>query len=194
MDQQKRENVLKQIRLEALSAIYLHQIRLKSVRRKNSTTNFLTIAVPILYFVPRFLLKDSVYHNAVEVLWELLASFLLILGVSKVVFRWDQKENDHSFMIHKNRDTAREALQLLEEKIRSNPVLQQFLKRVQDNDKRDNDELLLDVKIQQDQTAFRYALKHLVPGTTVLCPKCNADPWNFKTGSCQLCGNSPNNS
>ena len=25
----------------------------------------------------------------------------------------------------------------------------------------------------------------------VICPNCGASPWNYKSGSCQLCGNTP---
>ncbi len=190
MEDRIKDNLL-QVRLEALHAIYLHQKQIITLRRKNLLVEFLSIGVPVFYIVPRFLLKDTEHFKLVEIVWELLGVSLLVVVIFKIVFKWQEREVKHSFLAYRNRDIANEALKFVNAESVNKEVIEQFLKRVQELDANDNEDLLLSTATTENQEAFRDALKKLIPGSTRLCPKCNADPWIFKAGDCNLCGNSP---
>lgn len=190
MEERVKDNLM-QVRVEALHAIYLHQKQIISLRRKNLLVEFLSIAVPVFYIVPRFLLKDTEYFKLVEVIWELLGAILLVVVIFKIVFKWQEREVKHSFMAYRNRDIANEALKFSNNETLNKDVIEQFLKRVQENDANDNEDLLLNATREENQEAYRDALKKLIPGSTRLCPKCEGDPWIFKAGDCNLCGNTP---
>lgn len=190
MSNKELKRGLDQIRLEALSAIFLHQKRATSLSKKNLIIEFLAIAVPSFYIVPRFILKGTEYENFVELLWLILAACLLLIVTFKLVFKWKDKEIKHNTMIYRNTDIAREAYNLASGKSIDEGIYRQFQKRIQENDTYDAN-LLAGTSTTEDQEAFRYALKQLIPGGLMLCPKCNADPWIFKKGECQMCGNMP---
>jgi mobilome CxxCx(11)CxxC protein len=113
-----------------------------------------------------------------------------MLGILRVVYQWHDREVRHSIMLRKNVDVSREADQLLARKTLNQEVLDQLLKRIADVDIEDK-ELLSDVTKKQDQEAVREGLKQLIPGVTMLCRKCRADPWVFTAGSCDACGGTP---
>jgi mobilome CxxCx(11)CxxC protein len=183
-------DVLRQNKLAALVAGYLHEKRIHRLRRKNLLVEFLTIAVPAGYAIPRFLMKGTSGAALVEYAWELFAAALLMLAILRVVYKWQDRETRHSIMLRKNVDVSREADQLLTRKTINHEVLEQFLKRIADIDMEDK-ELLADVTKEEDQEAAREGLKHLVPGATTLCSKCGADPWTFTEGACDACGGTP---
>jgi mobilome CxxCx(11)CxxC protein len=183
-------DTIRQNKLAALVAAYLHEKRILRFRRKNLLVEFLTLAVPTFYVVPRFLTKGTVAAPVVEIVWELLAAALLTLALLRVVYKWQDCETQHSVMLRKNIDVSREADQLLARKTLNNEVLDQFLKRVSEVDIEDK-ELLSEITKKEDQEATREGLKQLIPGATALCSKCGADPWSFKAGDCDACGSTP---
>ncbi len=181
---------LKQVKLEALSAIYLHEKRLYKLQKRNLLVEFLSIAVPTFYIVPRYLLKGSMMEATVDTAGELLAIALLILAIGKIVYKWQESETKHAVMARRNADIKNEAEQLLAKKTLSQELLFQFMKRVSDVDEEDR-EHLLGVTHEEDQEAYRDALKKLTPGATTCCMKCGADPWRFRPGPCSVCGGTP---
>lgn len=186
LNQETRERIT-QSRLSALMAVFLHKKRIWRFRRKGLWVEFLAIAVPVFYIVPRFLLKGRPEAERVEVVWELLAASLLVATILKTVYRWQDRETRHSVMSRQNEDMALEALEMLAREAIAGEVLAQFFKRVADINKEDR-ELFLDATQKEDQKAYREALKQLHPGVTTLCSKCSADPWKFKKGACAACG------
>jgi mobilome CxxCx(11)CxxC protein len=184
---------IRQKKLEALVAMHLHDKRVHKFRQRNLLIEFLTIAVPAFYIVPRFLIKGTAGAAFVEIIWELLAAILLVLAIFRVVFKWQDNEIRHSIMSRKNADISREADHLLSKKTTNDEVIEQFLKHVTDVDAEDRD-LLLDVTKKEDQKAYREGLKQLATGATTLCPKCGADPWHFVEGNCEACGGTPTRS
>lgn len=181
---------LRQIKLDTLSAIYLHSRRLQRLQQRNLLVEFLAIAVPVFYIVPRYLLKGTFIALYVDNFGELLAVGLLILSILKVVYRWQERAIRHSVMMQRNQDIQLEADLLLGKKHISQEVSHQFQRRVADVDAEDR-ELLADVTKEEDQAAYRYALKNLTPGVTTCCMKCSADPWRFQAGACLVCGGTP---
>jgi len=181
---------LRQIKLNALSAIYLHEKRLQRLQQHNLLIEFLTIAVPVFYIIPRYLLKGTLTAPYADGFGELLAASLLILAILKVVYKWQDREIKHSVMVRRNQDIKLEVELLLTKKSISQEVSNQFMKRVANVDTEDG-ELFLDVTKEEDQAAYRYALKNLTPGITTCCMKCGADPWHFQPGTCLVCGGTP---
>jgi mobilome CxxCx(11)CxxC protein len=181
---------IRQQKLNALSSIYLHEKYIRKLQKKNLLVEFLTIAVPVFYIVPRFLVKGTIVATFVETVWEVAGAVLLVLAIFKVVYKWQDREIRHSVMLRRNADINQEANQLLSRGNITNEVFEQFSRRVLDIDAEDR-ELLLDTKKNEEQEACREALKNAVPGSTMLCPKCGADPWLFKPGSCGACGGTP---
>lgn len=183
---------LRQIKLDALSAIYLHNQRLHRLQQRNLLLEFLAIAVPVFYIVPRYLLKGSPVAPYIDDFGELLAAGLLILAILKVVYQWQERTISHSVMVRRNQDIKLETDLLLGKKSIGQEVMNQFLRRVTDVDIED-DELLSDSTPAEDQSAYRYALKNLTPGVTTCCMKCGSDPWHMQPGSCTVCGGVPVN-
>lgn len=181
---------LRQNKLDALCAIYLHSKRLQRLQQRNSLTEFLGIAVPVFYIIPRYLLKGTVIAPYVDNFGELLAVGLLILALLKMACHWQEDAIRHSVMIRRNQDIKLEADLLLGKKSISQEVSYQFQRRVADVDAEDR-ELLADVPTKEDQAAYREGLKQLVPGVTTCCMKCGADPWRFQAGACLVCGGTP---
>jgi mobilome CxxCx(11)CxxC protein len=190
MANQEIINKIQKIRLNALSAVYLHEKRIAYYHRLNVLVEFLTIVVPVLYVAPRFLFKGTFVEQWVEIIWEILGVLLLGLAIAKVVFRWQDREMKHTVMARRNEDITNDADQLLGQQRIGNHIFEQFISRVTDIDAEDRD-LFLDASQKEDQAAYRYALKHLSPGSTMLCEVCGANPWNYKPGDCAICGGTP---
>lgn len=177
---------IQQKKLDALVAIHLHKKKIRKLQERNKWVEALSIAVPAFYLTPRLLAKGTFIANLVDVVGEILATCLLVLGIFKLVYKWQDDEIKHTTMSRRNKDTIYEADRLLES-ITANPeVVEQFLRRVQDVDDEDQN-LLLGVKKTDEQEAYRESLKKI--NTT--CPSCSADPWHFNSGNCQLCGGTP---
>ena len=176
-----------QSRMNALSAIDLHRARVMRWRRAGTLVEFLTIAVPITYFVPKILASQTQWESALESTWEILAALLLIMTILKSVYRWRDKEIRHSIASRINEDVSREARRLLDSDDLSAGQHEQFLKRVSMANNEDRD-LLLGVSADEEKRAYRFALKHANPNMSTLCPKCGADPWIFVPGDCAACG------
>ena len=190
MNNQEVINRIQKIKLNALSAIYLHEKRLGYFRWLNTLIEFLSIVVPVFYVAPRFLFKGTPYEQLVEIIWEILAVLLLSMAIAKIIFRWQDREMKHTVMARRNEDVRNEADKLLAQGKISSSVINQFVSRVTDIDAEDR-ELFLTVTQKEDQEAYRYALKHLVPASTMLCENCGANPWDFKPGECAVCGDTP---
>jgi mobilome CxxCx(11)CxxC protein len=188
LSQESIDNIRQQ-KLNALASVYLHTKRISKLRKKNLLVEFLSLAVPAFYIVPRFLAKGTNLSSAIEVIGEILAAILLVLALLKLVYKWQDDEIRHSIMLRKNADIALEADQLLTRENINIATVEQFLRRVQDVDDEDND-LLLDATKQEEREAYREALKKF-EGRLAICPVCGANPWHFKQGSCDACGGTP---
>jgi mobilome CxxCx(11)CxxC protein len=179
-----------QEKLNALMAIYLHERRISKLRKKNTLIVFLSIAVPTFYLVPRLLAKGTTFAFSVEIIGEFLAALLLVLAILQVVYKWQDNEARHLIMLNRNRDILHEANDLLVRKSMDSMVIDQFLKRVKYVDS-DDEDLLLDSTKQENQAAYRNALKVFIPNQTSVCRRCGADPLNFTKGPCEMCGGTP---
>jgi len=188
LNQELIDNIRQQ-KLNALAAIYLHERRIAKLRSKSLLVEFLSLAVPVFYIVPRFLAKGTSVASYIEFFGEILAAILLVLAILKLVYKWQDDEIRHSIMLRRNADISLEADRLLTRKNTNDAIVEQFLRRVKDVDDEDND-LLLDATKKEERTAYREALKKS-EGKLAICPVCGANPWSFKKGSCDACGGTP---
>jgi mobilome CxxCx(11)CxxC protein len=189
MFSQELINNIRQQRLNALVSVHLHENRIGKLRQRNLLIEFLSLAVPTFYVVPRFLSKGTAIAAYVEVIGEILAAILLVLSILKLVYRWGDSEIRHSIILRRNTDIILEANQLLVKDEINSDIVEQFLRRVKDIDDEDHD-LLHDSTKKEEQEAYREALKKS-EGKLAICPVCGSNLWYFKKGLCDACGGIP---
>lgn len=180
---------IRQKKLDSLAAKHLHLKRLEWLNRWNQRVDFVALAVPIAYFTLRYLAKGTDYDRTVEIIWELLATALLVLVVLKMAYRWQEKGQRHSELLGENISLVRQANGLLNDSHVSDESVQSFLVLADKSEKDDRSSLGMPSDIDK-QFAYREALKES-SGTTVVCPVCRSSPWILRPGSCQACGNTP---
>ena len=181
---------IRRLKLEALAAIHLHEQRIQLLQKRNLFVELLSITVPVFYITPRFLAKGTTVAPVIDALGEILSAVLLVLAIAKLLYKWQDREIKHGIMARRNSDVSREADRLLSKQTSASEV-DQFLRRIQDIDDEDRD-LLLGVREEENQVAYREALKRVQAGGDS-CFKCGADTWNFQPGSCKVCGGTPIN-
>lgn len=179
-----------QKRIDALCARILHEWSLRKLRRLSLTVDVLALVVPVGYMTVRFLAKGTAYEPVAEFIWACVAAALLILSITKLVFKWTDKSQQHSRLIGENISLATHANHLLLSKSPSpdSDAAQMFFLFCDTIEKADRD-LLGPLPAISKQKAYREALKELGPDVT--CPICKASPWHYTPGSCQACGNTP---
>lgn len=188
---QRDSNNIRQEKLNALVAIQLHQYSIRNLQRRNQLIEFLTIAVPVFFLVPRLLAKGMFLANFVDGFGEILAAALLVLAILKLAYKWQDKEVLHSTLSRRNLDIVYEADRILGNKTASHETVEQFLNRTKDMNAEDEN-ILSNTRRNDKQTAYREALKKFDRNrVSTPCPICGADPWKFSPGVCQACGGTP---
>lgn len=183
---------VRQKKIDSLAAKHLHQKSLHKLNERNQRIDFIALAVPLLYFVIRFLVKGTKNAEWAEPLWEFLAASLLVLTFAKINFKWQEKAQEHSKLMGENISVVGLADSLLTdaESIGQNFRLFSLLAEKSEKD----DRILLGQPSDAERcAAYREALKEFA-GAAATCPICKASPWKFQPGSCQACGNRPEGS
>jgi mobilome CxxCx(11)CxxC protein len=176
---------IQQERMNAIAAKYLHQQRLGNLRRLCQGVDLLGLVVPGLYFVPRYLTKGTTAHEVIEIVWEILAAVLLAAALLRLILKWDTKAEQHFHLLSENIDLVHEADQLIEkQKTVAAYRGEAFIDQAARIEKADR-QLISGPRDEDRQWAYREALKEC----NAQCPRCTGDPWNYKKGDCQLCGN-----
>lgn len=188
---QKRFDIIRQRRMDALTTKYLHGRILALLNRRNLLVDILALGVPILYFPIRYLAKGYPIGSIVEIFWEIFAAILIFLAFLKIILRWQDQAERHSKLIGENISLASQADQLMLNYATASSDSVQWFITLADNLEKTDRELLGQPKTKDRQWAYREALKEFTPSSTEPCPECGATPWNFTPGSCQLCGNTP---
>lgn len=189
---QEQIDKVRQTKMDALAAKYLHEERLKRLDWLNPLVDVLAVAVPVLYGAFRLLAKGTEYSDFFEHSWEILAALLVVAVVVKLVFKWQDKSEGHRRMMAENIVLAGQADYLLGKATTASGENAIYFFRMAELLEKNDREILGTIKDVERQSAYRKALKELTPGSvSTKCPKCNASPWDFTPGSCQLCGNTP---
>jgi mobilome CxxCx(11)CxxC protein len=127
---------------------------------------------------------------SVEFLWELSAALLLIVTIAKLVYRAQERAENHTRLIGENIGVAAQVdylLTLFRKGSLNDDAVNLFL-LPSELDKVDA-EALSDVQDAEKRDAYRNALKQMEPDA--VCRSCGASPWQYTSGSCQMCGNTP---
>jgi len=183
---------IKQKKLDSLAAKHLHVKERVVLNRLNRLVDCFAIAVPVLYFVPRFLAKGTRYANPVEIGWEILAAILLCLTAVKISFRWEERAQVHSKLLGENIFIAGQADELLLNIAKLTPESARGFLLLAGRSEIADREAIGEPPSKKKQFAYREALKEFESGNReICCPICNSSPWKFVAGSCQTCGNTP---
>jgi mobilome CxxCx(11)CxxC protein len=181
---------IEQRKTDCLAAKGIHTHLIAILKRRNKWADFLALAVPIAYFVVRYLLKETWAHPAIEVLWEISAGVLLLVTLWRVIDRWQERLNEHATLLTENMSLVRQADYLLANfQSASVDSVHQFR---QEADRVDAaDAVLIGVlPITERQKFYLQAIKEF-GGPDRVCGVCHASPWHFQPGSCEACGNTP---
>jgi mobilome CxxCx(11)CxxC protein len=178
-----------QKRIDALCARILHERSLRTLRRLSLTVDVLALVVPVGYMTVRFLAKGTAYEPVAEFIWACVAAALLILSITKMVFKWTDKSQQHSRLIGENISLVTHANYLLSKSPSPDSDTAQLFFLFSDTIEKADRDLLGTPPATSKQNAYREALKEL--GHDVTCPVCKASPWHYTPGSCQACGNTP---
>lgn len=181
---------LRQKKMDELGAKKLHSWRITRLNKYILLLDLLALIVPIGYFTVRYVNKGTSPITTVELIWLFAATLLLILGIVKCVCRWQARVENHNRLMGGNINSIAHSDHLLNLYSKGNvddTTINLFLL---DTAQDIADTLALGtVKESERQLAYREALKEFEPGSR--CFECNASPWQYKPGSCQLCGNTP---
>lgn len=177
-----------QIRTDALVAEFIYTQRLRKIGYLSNAITILTIIVPILFSSAAFIAKGTCAEPWMNIISGILSAILLSLSILALIFKIDQKRENCLVGRRLNIDVSNEALKLLN---KDDSDLDWFYKYITVMDSSDT-ENIGDVSEEVKREAYRYSLKKLHPGSAdTVCSFCNASPFDFKKGSCQVCGNTP---
>jgi mobilome CxxCx(11)CxxC protein len=177
-----------QIRTDALVAEYIYTKKLGKLGYISTGINCLTIIVPIIFSAAILIAKGTEYENGLNIVSVMLSVALLSLSVLSLILKLDQKREDFLIGRRSNIYVSSEALKLLE---KEDSELSWFYNYLAEMDSRDQ-ENIGEVSEKLKQIAYRHSLKKLMPGRSdTACSICQASPFKFKAGSCQVCGNTP---
>ncbi|EJO4029688.1 hypothetical protein RQV60_000549 [Vibrio cholerae] len=181
------ENV-KQIRMDALSAEYIYTVQLSRIGLLTKSISVLTIIIPILYTSVLLAFKGSEYEPVFNFVSIFLSAILLSLSVFNLILEIDRKKESYFIGRRNNIYVSSEAQNNINAE---DTDLKWFYKFVAEMDSRDR-ENLGHVSSSLKQEAYRHSLMKLYPGQSdTVCSVCNASPFDYKKGDCQVCGNTP---
>ena len=181
------ERVL-QIRTDALVAEYIYAIKLRNLGYMSIAITCLTILVPIMFSGAILIAKGTEYEGALNTVSIVLSAGLLCLSVLSLILKLDQKRESYLIARRSNIYVSSEALKLID---KADAELSWFYNYLAEMDSRDQ-ETIGEVSKKRKQEAYRHSLKKLTPGRSdTVCSVCHASPFKFIAGSCQVCGNTP---
>jgi len=179
---------LQQTKLNAISARILHTQCKMKLERTNLIIAFLTVIVPTLFIIAIFTSKGTSFENGVNVVSFILSVFLICVSVWSYIRNINDRIVTHKLGVKNNIYIITECDNLVKGSAEN---IEWFFRYVAEMDTQDLDSLSL-ISETTRQTTYRQALKELIPGdVTIVCSLCQASPWKYKKGSCQLCGNTP---
>jgi mobilome CxxCx(11)CxxC protein len=177
-----------QIRTNALVAEYIYSEKLFYIRILSISISVLTIIVPIFLITSLFIAKSTQYEDLINIVAVIVSSILLSLTIISLIFHIDQKRENYLIGRRSNIYVANEATKLINKK---DSKLEWFYNYLVEMDSKDQ-ENIGNVSEKLKKKAYRHSLQKLFPGRNdTVCSICNASPFKYKKGSCQICGNTP---
>lgn len=182
------KNKIDQTKQNALSAKVLHSKSKWKYELLNNAVLALTIFVPLMFLIAQYVAKGTEYENIINIISFILSIVLIAISVTSMILKVNDKIAVHRMGIKNNLYIANECDNVAKLK---DAELEWFFRYVTEIDNQDKDSFSNISEMVRRKT-YREALKEFSPGDyTITCPICNSSPWEFKKGSCQLCGNTP---
>lgn len=181
-----------QAKMDALCARNVHTGRLNRLRKCILLKEGVALVLPIVFFTVVMISdQNATAQRTMRAVGIVLSSLLLILGIVKVLGQWEDKVRAHIKGVSENIVLKNEADTVLSDPGSTEERAEYFLRLAETVEKPDS-EVLANRSENERKRAYRDALKEIRPGDpSPTCPKCGANPWSFKKGSCGLCGNTP---
>lgn len=177
-----------QVRTDALVAEYIYTNKLKKIGCMSTAIACLTILVPIVFSATILVARGGAYEERLNVASVMLSAVLLCLSVLSLILKLDQKRENFLIARRSNIYISSEALKVAD---KEDAELSWFYNYLTEMDSRDQDNLG-EVPVDLKKKAYRYSLMKLFPGRSdTVCSVCRASPFKFEAGSCQVCGNTP---
>lgn len=177
-----------QIRTNALVAEHIYSVKLFYIRMLSISISALTVIVPILLITALFIAKSTPYESVINTVATIISAILLSLTVFSLIIHIDQKMESYLIGRRSNIYVANEASKLIDEE---DSKLEWFYNYLVEMDSKDQ-ENIGNVSENLRKKAYRYSLQKLFPGRNdTVCSICKASPFIYKQGSCQTCGNTP---
>lgn len=179
---------LRQFKMNALTAQVLHAMRINRYSILIKIEKLLTVVVPLLYLILLYISKGTSWETIIGVISTILSILLIGVSVISMILGIEGKLDDHKLGLKGNKLICNEVDNFISNG-KKEEELEWFFKYVAEVDAKDH-EIFAAVKPKEKQYAYREALKefsHSNPHIT--CPVCDASPWKFVAGDCQLCGN-----
>jgi len=181
---------LSQVRLDELSAKFIHQRLLRVPQWGVRIVDILTLIVPILYMAPKLIWTDQQALAVIGVIDTIMFVVLLASAITRKAFGWDDYLQGHRTAVTKNIRTSNQALELLTDRNASDDAARWFLRLAKEPDAAE-ERLLEGATSSQKQAAYRQALKEFFPASAeAKCQVCGASVWHHIKGTCQACGGS----
>lgn len=179
---------LRQFKMNALSAQVLHAVRINRYSILIKIEKFLTVVVPLLYLILLYISKGTSWETIIGVISTILSILLIGVSVVSLILGIEGKLDDHKLGLKGNKLICNEVDNFISNG-KKEEELEWFFKYVAEVDAKDH-EIFAAVKPKEKQYAYREALKEFDHGNPhTKCPVCDASPWKFEAGDCQLCGN-----
>lgn len=182
----ERGDRLRQIRMDALTAVFLYSRGLRWLSLFSNSLTFASILTPISILVVLNSPIGAANREAFENVSYISSAVLLMLSIAALIFRIEVKKEAYIAGRASNIFIASEALKLL-----ANPEqdVAWFVTYTSGQDTVDQNNLG-NVDDGVRKAAYRESLKRLFPGdASVVCSFCGSSPHSFEKGDCQLCGN-----
>jgi mobilome CxxCx(11)CxxC protein len=95
-------NKIKRKKWDCITTKHVHQMRLSSLRQRNTLVDTLALVVPIVYVPMRYLVKGTAWGTITEHAWEMLSAVLLAFAATKLSYRWQERAEKHAQLISEN--------------------------------------------------------------------------------------------
>lgn len=176
-----------QVRTNALSAQYIYTRKLERINSASIIINILTIITPIFILASLLIFKGGDYESIINNASIILSGILLSLSIFSLIIKIEDKKLNYSIGRRSNISVAEKALKNLN---KNDDELEWFDTYISEMDSKDVENIgTVDKKLSQE--AMRFALKQQHPGEETICSICHTSPFNYKPGSCDVCGNTP---
>jgi mobilome CxxCx(11)CxxC protein len=178
-------------KFDCLCAKHAYLIERRRVNLGNTVVEILGLSVPILYAPMRLLAKNTSLQAFVEASWTTLAALLLVLTIVKMRLRWQDRAQSSSRYIGENLLLIADADRLLRDPTQITQQSADAFLALANKARRDDTDVLGKPGKSTGREAYRAALKEMDGAPDTICPVCKSSPYRYKKGTCDVCGNTP---